>query len=740
MAQNILIKHCLSQESVLIDLNSQSSIALSWAVPSQISVAEINYCPNNAVLNFYYQGNLVYTYVTQGLSDSTAAYPLCSGAMNPDGSSFTGSVDNITIDISAVTYPIELIALPSGNTYMAWELELEFSHNSNSLTEIYYTIDGTDPAISLSRILYDDNNRPLIGGENLKNNMALIKAIAVNPALGQASKAISNLYVFSRPITLAASVAHGYHVDKTPIELIATEIDGHAPQIYYTLDNSDVLYFNGQPTDTAILYSSPITPPSNLFTLKAIAIFNTPIDEAFSNYINYTYRYEEDILTLEAFPAGGVFPEKNLEIALAVNDVTAVIKYTLDGSSPLNNNAIIYTAPINLITNLDLQNFRLRAVAISDRLISQPIDAVYTLYDYDSDADGDEISNGLEGGPAVDSDGDGVPDMLDADSDNDGIPDYVEGMTDANGNNIPAFQDVSEQVPFWYTISGMPENGILINGTQYEIKILCYGSTGYLDITTLNKALVFSETTTILEPGVEKIIYMLVPEIMENQCSPLWDFSEFDVNFAISHINGSDVIVENITRNYTFAPYTDEVKYNGNLITWTKSNAASFYIIYRKQSDDSEYVRIAKIMHDNYHAKIATQQYLDRTGELLALYRVSAIIDNTETAWSNILHASDCGFITCDVIGSLAYITGTPMPDMRIAVRIEKAPYMQQNTIADAYDYYTHTDAYGQFVLKLPKGSTCVIKIDQANFRRKVVIPMQDMIDFSELLDINQGV
>ncbi len=739
MAQNIIIKHCLSQESVGLDLNAEiSTLNLSWAVSSQISIAEINYCPSNTVLNFYFENALVYSYVTQGLVDSLSTFPLCSG-LNPDNSSYTGPVDKIEIDKSLITFPIDLMAFPAGNTYTAWELELEFAHNSNSLTQIYYTLDGSDPMTSSTRILYDDSNRPLVGGESMVNNMALVKAIAINNALGQASALKNNLYIFSRPITLAASVPHGYHVDKTPIALLSTDFEGHTPQIYYTLDGSDVLYFNGQLTDSAILYTAPITPPSNLFTLKAIAIYTTPIDEAYSNYLSSSYRYEEAILNLEAFPAGGVFPEQNLSISLAANDAMAVIKYTTDGSSPLSDNAVLYTGAINLVTSLDLENFRLRAVALTGHLISQPLDTVYTLYNYNSDADGDSISNGIEGGPGQDSDSDGIPDMLDADSDNDTVPDYVEGIADTNANNTPAFQDGSETIPFWYTISGMPESGNLINGFQYEIKILCYGSTGYLDITTLSKALIFSERTMVLEPGVEKIIYMLVPEIMENKCSPLWDFSEFEVNFAISHIENGEILIENVTRNYTLAPFTDSVKYTGNLISWTKSEGASFYVIYRKQSGDSEYVRIAKIMHDTYHTKVATQQHLDRTGELLALYRVSAIMDNVESPWSNALHASDCGFITCDVIGNLAYITGTPMPDMRVAVRIEKAPFMQRNTLADAYDWYAYTDAYGQFVLKLPKGSTCIIKIDQANIRKKVVIPMQDVIDFNDLIDMNQG-
>uniref|UniRef100_UPI0040481754 tandem-95 repeat protein n=1 Tax=Algoriphagus sp. TaxID=1872435 RepID=UPI0040481754 len=69
---------------------------------------------------------------------------------------------------------------------------------------------------------------------------------------------------------------------------------------------------------------------------------------------------------------------------------------------------------------------------------------------YDTDSDGDGISDSLERGPnpnaPVDTDGDGTPDYRDTDSDNDGIPDSVERGTgaailDTDGDGIPDFRD-----------------------------------------------------------------------------------------------------------------------------------------------------------------------------------------------------------------------------------------------------------------------------------------------------------
>ena len=51
------------------------------------------------------------------------------------------------------------------------------------------------------------------------------------------------------------------------------------------------------------------------------------------------------------------------------------------------------------------------------------------LNECDLDSDGDGIPNLVEGDVNTDSDNDGIPNYLDLDSDNDGIPDYVEAQT-----------------------------------------------------------------------------------------------------------------------------------------------------------------------------------------------------------------------------------------------------------------------------------------------------------------------
>ena len=70
---------------------------------------------------------------------------------------------------------------------------------------------------------------------------------------------------------------------------------------------------------------------------------------------------------------------------------------------------------------------------------------------YDTDSDGDGISDSLERGPnpnaPVDTDGDGIPDYRDTDSDNDGIPDSVERGTgaailDTDGDGIPDYKEL----------------------------------------------------------------------------------------------------------------------------------------------------------------------------------------------------------------------------------------------------------------------------------------------------------
>jgi gliding motility-associated-like protein len=59
---------------------------------------------------------------------------------------------------------------------------------------------------------------------------------------------------------------------------------------------------------------------------------------------------------------------------------------------------------------------------------------------YDTDSDGDGISDLIEG--TRDTDGDGTPDYKDLDSDNDGISDAIEGSADTDGDGIPNFRDL----------------------------------------------------------------------------------------------------------------------------------------------------------------------------------------------------------------------------------------------------------------------------------------------------------
>jgi hypothetical protein len=587
--------------------------------------------------------------------------------------------------------------------------------------------------------MYDPGNKPWIGGGQIVNNLIYFKAVAVNPAHGTVSNALAETFIFSRPISLVSSVPHGYHVDKTPIELTATDPAGNTPTIFYTLDGSEPLDDMGDPTPQAIEYSGPITPPSNEFTLRAVAVLDWLLSESFSNEIRDYHKYEEDVLTLEATPSGGTFPDDSLQVFLSTNELSAKINYTLDGSSPLAPTALLYTGPITLTGTHDIDTFRLRAVAISDRLISTPIDTQFTLYKYDSDADGDEISNGLEGGPDTDTDSDGIPDMLDADSDNDGMPDFIEGVADADGDSIPAFQDSDERLPFWYMLTGIPTDGDLVNGLQYEIKIQCYGDTGYLDIECDNPAIIFSEKSVSIPSGEEKIIYMYVPEVMENKCSPAWSGEAFDILFTVSHLVAGELVSESILRNYTIVPANAEVPYVGNLVTWTKLDGVKKYNIYRQNPDTDESELIASILHDSYHENIDTQQYLDRTGQVLSVYRVTGTDGVYETNLSNALHASDCVLDTCDIIGHISTPTGAALENIRVSARIDKAPVRQRNIHIDAFESHVYSDAYGQFVLRLPKGVECIIKIDQAALRKKVAIPYEDSIDFDELIRLNEG-
>lgn len=70
-----------------------------------------------------------------------------------------------------------------------------------------------------------------------------------------------------------------------------------------------------------------------------------------------------------------------------------------------------------------------------DRWETDPLDGSDDL-----DSDGDGIPDVIEGDE--DADGDGVPNYLDLDSDGDGRPDEVEWLWDRDGDGVPAFLDL----------------------------------------------------------------------------------------------------------------------------------------------------------------------------------------------------------------------------------------------------------------------------------------------------------
>lgn len=249
---------------------------------------------------------------------------------------------------------------PISAPYSAWTVPVELVHKDD--LPIYYTLDGSTPTVNSL-----EYRRPLtIGGENIGEHTCMVCLRYSDLS----DEGCVEVFTFSRPESIWASHLPGcYPLD----EEIALYASGECV-IFYTLDGSCPLDSLGQATQTAVRYTEPIQMGD--FTLTAVAVNYRK--GKFSKLLSYVYFEEEPLLEIAASHLEKIYKEP-IAVRLTSSDPEAMIRYTLDGASPLSYLAPTYDSPI-ILGNCE-SSVELRAVAVTPEGTSEELHLNYTFKD-----------------------------------------------------------------------------------------------------------------------------------------------------------------------------------------------------------------------------------------------------------------------------------------------------------------------------------------------------------------------
>ena len=250
---------------------------------------------------------------------------------------YTDYVDSAVVEFTYETKLPKPAASPASGTQLpvaGGDITL-----SSTITgaEIYYTVDGSDPAASGT--LYTN---PV----NLTADTT-IKAIAVKS--GATSSDVAE-FIYSTEMPGASTpVADPIAGTYTSAQQVTLSTTTQGAEIRYTLDGS-------APTVTSTLYTGPIS-VSQSVTIKAVAIAAGHQDSAVETF-SYTINIPVPAAMPTATPGAGTYTSPQ-GVALSTTTPGAEIRYTLDGSTPTASSAL-YTGVITVS-----QTTTIKAIAVA---------------------------------------------------------------------------------------------------------------------------------------------------------------------------------------------------------------------------------------------------------------------------------------------------------------------------------------------------------------------------------------
>jgi hypothetical protein len=302
-------------------------------------------------------------YTTDGSIPTNSVGMIYSDPVNITGTTIikavayiSGGLADSNVTTSSYYYYVATPTIsPSGGTFLSPQNVIISTTTAGAI--VRYTTDGTTP-ISTNGIVYEG---PIAVSETIT-----LKAVAYKSGWNESS--IINAYYYFNVANPIFSPTGGTYSDEQNI-VISTVTSGAS--ICYTTNGTT-------PTSTTgTLYTGPISisgPTST--TIRAIAYKTGWTD---SNVINYTYNFKMPYPIFN--PISGSFATlQDVTISSGLSD--AIIRYTIDGSTPTSTNGALYTGPINVANNTTIKAYASK-IGWSDSIVFTGSYVFHALYNDD---------------------------------------------------------------------------------------------------------------------------------------------------------------------------------------------------------------------------------------------------------------------------------------------------------------------------------------------------------------------
>jgi hypothetical protein len=248
------------------------------------------------------------------------------------------------LQVSPAGTVLSPVFTPSGGNYQTDQTVILTSATTGA--SIFYTVDGTDPSVSSTRI-------PYVSGIPVSGNgtSSTIKAVATKAGLSDSAQvqATFTISYATLPLPLLSPSGGVFTTDQS---VTISEADSQAI-LYYSTDGS-------APTGASSIYASPIAVSGN-GTVKTIKVFARKSGALDSSTVSATYTINNLAVSTPQFtPAPGVYTTDQT-VRLTCPTSGATLYFTTDGSTPTTLSTI-YSAPIPVAGNGAKLNLNVLAV------------------------------------------------------------------------------------------------------------------------------------------------------------------------------------------------------------------------------------------------------------------------------------------------------------------------------------------------------------------------------------------